>query len=78
MYLRETGMWKWRGLSGPEFGPVAGSCEHGNELPASIRGGEFLVAERLSVPEEELCSVELIITDRQHEHSSIDNGMSWI
>jgi hypothetical protein len=23
-------------------GPIAGCCEHGNELPGSIKGGEFL------------------------------------
>jgi hypothetical protein len=27
---------------GSEYGPVAGSCEHGNEHSASIKGGEFL------------------------------------
>jgi hypothetical protein len=25
-----------------EEGPVAGSCEHGNELSGSLKGGEFL------------------------------------
>jgi hypothetical protein len=24
------------------YGPVAGSCVHGNEPPGSIKGGEFL------------------------------------
>jgi hypothetical protein len=28
--------------SGSGQGPVAGCCEHGNELPGSIKGGEFL------------------------------------
>jgi hypothetical protein len=28
--------------SGSEEGPVAGSCEHGNETSGSINGGEFL------------------------------------
>jgi hypothetical protein len=23
-------------------GPVVGCCEHGNELPGSIKGGEFV------------------------------------
>jgi hypothetical protein len=32
------------GASGPGYGPVAGSCEHGNgnETSVSIKGGEFL------------------------------------
>jgi hypothetical protein len=28
--------------SGSEWGPVAGSCEHGNEPSGSIKGREFL------------------------------------
>jgi hypothetical protein len=28
--------------SGTELGPVAGCCEHGNELSGSIKVGEFL------------------------------------
>jgi hypothetical protein len=28
--------------SGSGYGPVAGSCEHGNEPLVSIKGGEFL------------------------------------
>jgi hypothetical protein len=28
--------------SGPEWGPVVGSCEHGSEPSGSIKGGEFL------------------------------------
>jgi hypothetical protein len=28
--------------SGSGYGPVAGSCEHGNEPSASTKGGEFL------------------------------------
>jgi hypothetical protein len=28
--------------SGPGQGPVAGSCEHGNEASGSIKVGEFL------------------------------------
>jgi hypothetical protein len=34
----------WCGLdsSGSGHGPMVGSCEHGNELPSSIKGGEFL------------------------------------
>jgi hypothetical protein len=29
-------------VSGSGMGPVAGSCEHGNETLTSIKGGEFL------------------------------------
>jgi hypothetical protein len=34
----------WIGLdsSGSVQGPVEGSCEYGDELPGSIKGGEFL------------------------------------
>jgi hypothetical protein len=28
--------------SGSGNGPMAGCCEHGNETPGSIKGGEFL------------------------------------
>jgi len=28
--------------SGSGWGPVAGSCEHGNEPSGSIEGGEFV------------------------------------
>jgi hypothetical protein len=28
--------------SGSGWGPMAGSCEHGNERSGSIKGGEFL------------------------------------
>jgi len=28
--------------SGSEWGPVAGSCEHGNEASGYIKGGEIL------------------------------------
>jgi hypothetical protein len=28
--------------SGSGYGPVAGSCKHGNEPSGSIKGGEFL------------------------------------
>jgi len=28
-------------LSGTRYWPVAGSCEHGNEISSSIKGGEF-------------------------------------
>jgi hypothetical protein len=43
MDLRETGL-GGRGLtySGSGYGPVAASCQHGNELSGSIKGGEFL------------------------------------
>jgi hypothetical protein len=27
---------------GSRWGPVAGSCEHGNKLSGPIKGGEFL------------------------------------
>jgi len=27
---------------GSGLGPVVGLCEHGNEIPGSIKGGEFL------------------------------------
>jgi hypothetical protein len=30
------------GLPGTEYGPVDGSCEHGNEQPGSIDGYKFL------------------------------------
>jgi hypothetical protein len=29
-------------LSGSGYGPVVGSCRHGNEPSGSIRGGKFL------------------------------------
>jgi hypothetical protein len=29
-------------LSSSGYGPMAGSCEHGNEPSGSIKGGEFL------------------------------------
>jgi hypothetical protein len=29
-------------VSGSGMGPVAGSCEHGNEPSSSIKGGEIL------------------------------------
>jgi hypothetical protein len=32
----------WLNVSGSGQGPVAGLCEHGNEPPRSIKGGEFL------------------------------------
>jgi hypothetical protein len=43
MDLRETG----RGVCGPDSsgsgrGPLGDSCEQGNELSCSIKGGEFL------------------------------------
>jgi hypothetical protein len=33
----------WTGCTWLGQGPVAGSCEHGNELMGSIKGGKFLV-----------------------------------
>jgi hypothetical protein len=41
--LREVG-WEvvdWIHLSTLEYGPVAGSCERGNEPSGSIKGGKF-------------------------------------
>jgi len=36
-------VWKlWTSFIGSEEGPVAGSCEHGNEASGSVKGGEFL------------------------------------
>jgi hypothetical protein len=32
----------WIGFLWLRMGPVAGSCEHGNEPSGSIKGGEFL------------------------------------
>jgi hypothetical protein len=32
----------WTGCICAREGPVVGSCEHGNELLGSIKGGEFL------------------------------------
>jgi hypothetical protein len=29
-------------VAGSGYGPVAGSCEHGNEFSGSIKDGEFL------------------------------------
>jgi hypothetical protein len=29
--------------SGPGYGPVAGSCEQGNEVLGSMKGGEFFI-----------------------------------
>jgi hypothetical protein len=29
-------------LLAQDYGPVAGTCEHGNEPSCSIKGGEFL------------------------------------
>jgi hypothetical protein len=43
MNLREIG---WEGglcSSGSGQGPVVVSCEHGNELLGSMKGGEFLI-----------------------------------
>jgi hypothetical protein len=36
--VRESGL----DACGSGKGPVAGSCEHGNELSDSMKGGEFL------------------------------------
>jgi hypothetical protein len=45
--ISECVLRKWGGKVWTEFicfgkGPVAGSCEHGNEPSSSIKGGEFL------------------------------------
>jgi hypothetical protein len=42
MDLREIGWGYGLDLSGSGQGPVAGYCEHGNELSVSIKAGEFL------------------------------------
>jgi hypothetical protein len=40
---------------------VEGSCEHGNELSVSTKGGEFLDwLSVLSASQEGLCSMELV------------------
>jgi hypothetical protein len=39
---------------------VAGSCECGNEPPASIKCGESRLAEDLLASQEVLCSIELV------------------
>jgi hypothetical protein len=41
MYLREIGLESGLDSSGSEYKPVAGSCERGNELSCSIKGGEL-------------------------------------
>jgi hypothetical protein len=42
-WIEENRVWRC-GLtsSGSGWGPVAGSCEHGNEPSGSIKGREFL------------------------------------
>jgi hypothetical protein len=42
---------------GSGYGPVAGSCEHGNEPSGSIKGGEI---NWLSDTSQGLCSMQLI------------------
>jgi hypothetical protein len=49
----------WKVLTGSGYGPVAGSCEHGNEHTGSIKDGEILIAERLLASRQRLCSMEL-------------------
>jgi hypothetical protein len=44
--------------SGSGYGPLAGSCEHGNEFLGSVKCGEFL--EYLLASQGILCSVELV------------------
>jgi len=34
--------WNWADASGSDGGPVAGSCEHGNEPSGSIKGGDVV------------------------------------
>jgi len=42
MDLKETGWEVWTGYIWISIGTSGGSCEHGNELSGSIKGGEFL------------------------------------
>jgi hypothetical protein len=42
MDLREIGWESGLDSSGSGFGPVAGSCEHGNETTGSTKSGKFL------------------------------------
>jgi hypothetical protein len=47
---------RWYGLdlrvSGSGWGPVEGSCEHGNEPSGSLKCWEIRVAERLAASQE--------------------------
>jgi hypothetical protein len=52
-----------RGLNscGSGRGPMAGSCEHGNEPLSSMKGSEFFDLQSvLSASQEALCSTELV------------------
>jgi hypothetical protein len=40
---------------------VAGSCEHGNEPPGSIKCGEFLDWLSVLLASQGLCSMELVL-----------------
>jgi hypothetical protein len=40
--LEKQDMSVWVDSSGSGYGPVAGSCEHGNELLGPIKGNDFL------------------------------------
>jgi hypothetical protein len=48
--------------AGSRRGPLAGSCEHGNELLSSIKvgGGDSWAAEWISESQEGLCPVDLV------------------
>jgi hypothetical protein len=45
-------------MVGAEYGPVAGSCEHGNEPAGSIKDTDISgLVEHLLTSEEDLCSI---------------------
>jgi hypothetical protein len=46
---------------GSRQGPVAGSCEDGNETLGSIKGGRFLTYLRILLGSQGLCSVESVM-----------------
>jgi hypothetical protein len=51
----------WRGAHWIHLGPLAGFCDHGNELSDSIKGGKFLDWPNVLLPcQQGLCSVEFI------------------
>jgi hypothetical protein len=53
--------------SGSGYGPVAGSCEHGNEPLGSTKYGEFDTLSVVLASQEGLCYMELV---RAREHVS--------
>jgi hypothetical protein len=44
-----------------DWDPVAGSCEHGNETPGSMKMMNVSLAERISASQEGFCSIQLVI-----------------